>query len=109
MSLDTEEFGLDSKSANAEEQKEEELDNWDKIGMALSGPGSLVAILAIGAAGAYAIYFTKWGDETFYYSAMRDRTSRFGSEEGDFRSLDSSVIEEVQKRQGEMDKQQEVP
>mmetsp|Transcript_97018 Transcript_97018/g.313284 ORF Transcript_97018/g.313284 Transcript_97018/m.313284 type:complete len:201 (+) Transcript_97018:54-656(+) len=102
MSLDTEEFGLDSdEPAKIEEPKEE---TWfDKAGDGASSIAA-VAIFTIVIVGVtFYTFFTRQAEDNFYYSGMRDRASRFGAEEVgvDFREFDNGTVRSLQKAQGE--------
>uniref|UniRef100_A0A7S2MQN5 Uncharacterized protein n=1 Tax=Alexandrium andersonii TaxID=327968 RepID=A0A7S2MQN5_9DINO len=92
MSLDAEEFGLDSEEeAKIPEPKEETI--VDKVGDGAASLGAVAIFTAIFFGITFYVYFTKQAEESFYYSGMRDRTSRFGPEEAgvDFREFDSTA------------------
>mmetsp|Transcript_56815 Transcript_56815/g.176730 ORF Transcript_56815/g.176730 Transcript_56815/m.176730 type:complete len:202 (+) Transcript_56815:54-659(+) len=94
MSLDTEEFGLDSEEeAKIPEPQEETV--IDKLGDGAASLGAVAVFTAILLGVTFFVFFTKQAEENFYYSGMRDRTSRFGPEEVgmDFREFDSTATE----------------
>mmetsp|Transcript_16756 Transcript_16756/g.46098 ORF Transcript_16756/g.46098 Transcript_16756/m.46098 type:complete len:200 (-) Transcript_16756:76-675(-) len=95
MSLDTEEFGLDSEEQAKIPEKPKEETFLDKAGDGAASLGAVAVFTAVLVAVTFYVFFTKQGEESFYYSGMRDRTERFGPEDVglDFREFDNGATE----------------
>jgi len=98
MSLDTEEFGLDSKeladSSPPEEPEEETI--FSILGDQAAGYGAVAVLTAVIGFGTYYTFFTKEAEEKFYYSAQRDRAMQQVSQDGfDFRDLDVTTTRDL--------------